>query len=107
MASFNVFKIPFSNTPQRFNISLRGRLLTLVNRWNFIDETWRIDVSDAITFEDLILSIPLVTGINLLRQYKFVGLDGQIIVFTKSDIAAPPGYGNLGVDSNVYFLVEK
>lgn len=107
MAEFNVFQIPFSNTPQSFNISLRGRLLTLVNRWNFIDSTWRVDISDAITFEDLILSIPLVTGINLLHQYKFVGLDGQIIVFTNSNIAAPPTYENLGVDSNVYFMVEK
>lgn len=107
MIPFKTFKIPFTNQPQKFNVSLRGRLLILINRWNSIDSTWRVDVLDAITNQELILSIPLVTGCNLLKQYNFVGLDGQIIVFTKSEIFSPPTYENLGVNSNVYFAVEQ
>ena len=105
--SFNIYKIPFTNSPQTFNVSLKGRLLTLSNTWNYISSTWSVDVLDGVTSEPVILAIPLITGIDLLKQYSYLALGGSIIAYTDGNSDAPPTYEDLGISSNVYFLVQQ
>lgn len=103
-----VFKIPLTNAPQRFNITLAGRDLILVNRWNQSEEGgWFIDIFDGVTNEPLITNIPLVVGVDLLGQYEYVELGGSLTVYTDSDENAVPTYTNLGTESNLYFTTVE
>jgi hypothetical protein len=50
--------------------------------------------------------MPLVTGIDLLRQYRYLGIPGSMIVYTDGDPDAPPTLENLGNESNLYYVVD-
>ena len=64
---------------------------------------WMLDISDAAN-APLIQGIPLVTGVDLLQQYPYVGIAGQLVCQTTGDPYAVPTYDNLGIDSKLYFI---
>lgn len=100
-----VLTIPLTNVPQTFAITLNGRALMLTNRWNDQMQTWLLDLVDGVTQAPLLMSLPLVTGVDLLAQFAHLGIGGQLIVYTDGDPATPPTLNNLGVDANLYYLV--
>lgn len=100
-----VFRIPLENIPQDFNITLAGRQLRIINKWNDYSG-WLLDLYDANTQAPIIMAIPLVVGCDLLAQYEYTGLKGQLIVYTDGDQNATPTLDNLGIESNLYFLVD-
>lgn len=100
-----IFTIPLTPTPQKFNITLAGRQLTVVNVWNE-HSGWAINIIDGITNEPLISNIPLVTGADLLAQYEYVGIPGSLVVYTDGEQFTPPTETNLGGQSNLYYVVD-
>lgn len=92
---------------QRFDITLSNIQLTMVNRYNAKIESWVIDILDGVTGQLLIPSMPLVTGIDLLGQYKYLGIPGQLIVSTIGDFGAVPNLENLGKQSNLFYVIEQ
>lgn len=98
--------IPFTNVPQEFEITLADRELILVNKWNEPSQCWLIDIIDAVTGNPIVAGIPMVTGCDLLEQYAYLGLNGQIIIYTDGDELSPPTLTNLGVEGNAYFRNE-
>lgn len=100
-----IFKIPLTNTPQRFAIELAGMSLIVVSRWNGEAPAWMLDFYDEASNEPLILSLPLVSGADLLYQHQHLGIPGQLIVYTDGDEFAPPTLENLGQEANLYYLV--
>lgn len=101
------FKIPFTNVPQRFAISLAGKDYVLQNVWNSESNSWEISMFDGDTDAPIFASLPLVTGVNLLRQYEYLGIAGSLYVYTDGDDTAVPTETNLGVESNLYFWVGE
>lgn len=100
-----LFKIPLTNVPQQFAITLSGTQLIIVCRWNAQTSLWEMELVDAVTNTSLIACLPLVTGCDLLSQYQHLGLGGQLIVFTDGDdLQSPPTLENLGADANLYYL---
>lgn len=104
MADRPVFRIPLVALPQRFSIDLAGRALTMVSRWNGEMPAWCIDLYDANTQEPIILCLPLVTGGDLLAQFRHLDLPGSLVVFTDGDLGAPPELQNLGAEANLYYV---
>lgn len=100
-----LFVIPLANVPQDFNITLAGNQLRLVCKWN-VYCGWLVDVYSSVTQEPLVMAIPLVTGCDLLEQFKYIGDSGAAIVYTDGDQYAVPTLDNLGVESNLYLLVD-
>lgn len=101
-----LFKIPFANVPQRFEIELNGTPYIVVNRWNDSAEGgWFIDIYDA-NDVPLVMNIPLVAGENLIGQVAYIGLEGVLGVVTDGDDNAEATLDNLGGESNVYYLVN-
>lgn len=101
-----LFKIPLINIPQRFAIELAGRSLIVVSQWNDEAPAWMVSFYDEATNEPLILSLPLVSGADLLSQHQHLGIPGQLIVYTDGDEFAPPTLENLGQEANLYYLVD-
>jgi len=102
-----VYRIPLEPTPQRFDIELGGRALTMEVRWNPEIPGWILDIYDADTDAPLILCLPLITGIDMLAQHRYLGLPGSIVVTTDGDDLAVPTEYNLGGDSNLFHVIDQ
>lgn len=101
-----LFRIPLMNEPQVFEIDLSGRALTIVCRWNPEIPAWQLCLRDAVTGEPLLTCMPLVTGVDLLAQYQYLGLPGKLFCYTEGNGDAPPTLENLGIEAQLYYYLE-
>jgi hypothetical protein len=105
--AYTVFEIPCSGYPETFTAVLGGTLYTLTIHWiNVGTPGWILDIADQ-NGNPIANGIPLVTGANLLEQYAYLGIEGQLFVQTDGDIAAPPTFSNLGTTSHLYFTAAN
>lgn len=100
------FRIPLTAAPQAFALELAGRPLRLVSRWNDEMPAWVLDVYDGITGAPLILCVPLVVGLDLLEQFRHVGIPGSLICTTLAAPLEPPTFENLGGAANLFYVLE-
>ncbi len=98
-------EIPLTPEPQSFRVQLVGVFYSMIVRWNVRSECWVLDIADASDLP-LISGIPLITGTDLLGQYKYVGIGGQLIVQSDNDTNAVPTYKNLGTLGHLYFIPD-
>jgi hypothetical protein len=102
----NFFEIPLESKPQSFKISLGGTDYWLRLTYQKATEGgWVLDISDA-NHVAIVNGIPLVTGCNLLEQYKHLGFAGRLWVQTASDPDAVPTFNNLGNDAYLYWVTD-
>jgi hypothetical protein len=102
-----VFRIPLKNTPQRFEIELAGRSFIMVVRWNPAMPNWILCLLDGETEQPLLNCLPFTTGVDLLSQFRHVGIEGSFVVVTDGDEFATPTLENLGGESNLYYVVDR
>ena len=101
--SGSVGTIPLIASPQTLSISLAGVTYNLKIKWNSMAQCWIMDISDI--SDNLILGgVPLLPTADLLAQYQYLGIGGQMVVQTSNDPYAPPTFTNLGTDANLYFV---
>jgi len=102
------FEIPLTPQNQQFFFDLGGTTYWLRFYFNnTLDENacWLLDISD-VNKNPIITGIQLVTGIDLLGQFKYLGFN--VILYCWSDGANPyaiPTFANLGQASHVYYEV--
>lgn len=100
------FKIPLTPTPQRFTVSLSGVDYILTVQWRQASEGgWFMDIAD-INNDPIVSGIPLVTGANLLEQYKHLGFTGRIWVQTANNPDAVPTFDNLGTEAFAFWVTD-
>lgn len=100
-------KIPVTNSPQTFQISLAGKDYSLTCKFNSaVEAGWIIALADTNTGVPIADNIPLITGADLLVGLEYLGIGGQLFVYTDGDGLAVPTLDNLGVESNLYFQTE-
>lgn len=105
LPGFTTLKVPLTNIPQVFTISLAGVDYFMTVKWNDAFEAgWEFDLADAVTNTSIVAGIPLITGADCLSGLDYLGIDGQMIVYTDGNDTAVPTLLNLGVESNLYFL---
>jgi hypothetical protein len=100
------FRIPLVNIPQTFDINLSNLPFKMKITWNDAMKSWMMALLDGNTQDVLIESMPLVTGADLLEQFAYLQIPGQLIVFTKGGVTDEPTFDNLGADSNLYYITE-
>lgn len=101
------YEIPLTATPQRFTIALGDTDYELTVRWCPPASCWNLDIRSADGLTDIVLGINLVTGVNLLKQYAYLGFKGQQLVCQSDfDLHAVPTLDNLGTTGHVYFVTE-
>jgi hypothetical protein len=99
------FRLPLIPDFQRFSITLVGVTYQFVVRWCVPSVCWILDVLDA-SDAPLLCGVPLVTGCDLLEQYAYLDIGGQLVVQTDSDLDAVPTLANLGSQGNLYFIPD-
>ena len=99
-----MFPIPLDPTPQSFDITLAGRPLRLTVRWfDALEGGWVLDIQEQDATRFLVAGIPLVAGADLLEQYAYLNLGGQL--WLTGDI--PPTLANLGGAVQLVFITEE
>lgn len=99
------FEIPLSPNPQKFEIELGGVSYRMTVSWNPISSCWILDIRDS-SDVDILLGVPIVTGVDLLAPYAHLGFAGALVAQTDSDPQAVPTRDNLGETGHLYFVVE-
>jgi len=99
------YEVPLTNEAQTFLIELGAVTYQLRFYWVPISECWSLDISTKLG-EPLISGIPVITGVDLLQPYAYLGFTGRLMVQTDSDPDAVPTLGNLGSSGRVYFVVD-
>ncbi len=101
-----ILEVPLSPSPQRFDIALAGTTRRLTFKWNRAARCWVMDMADEGGVV-LAAGLPLVTGLNLLEQFGYLQLGGQMAVATDHDTDAVPTFDNLGLTSHLYFRSDE
>jgi len=97
------FEIPLSGAPETFLITLAGVQYKFTLQWRDAPQGgWVLDIADALA-NKIVSGIPLTTGGDLLEQYAYLGIGGELWVQTDGDPAAVPTFDNLGTTSHLYF----
>jgi hypothetical protein len=111
-----VFLIPTTPTRlQKFTVTINGFDYGMRLLWNKASSCWVIDIYDD-GGNPLLMGLPLVTGIDLLSQFEYLGIGKndetatltQLIVLTYAVGVSPdtiPTWDNLGVDGFLYARV--
>lgn len=99
------YEIPLSPQPQTFNITLGGVQYQFLVTWNVVNASWMINIADS--SENPILSgIPMVTGVDLLEQYGYLGFQFQLICQTDNAPDVVPTFADLGTTGHLYAIVD-
>jgi len=102
----NYFEVPLNPEPQRFTITLGGvdyRLTVQYRQAGGIG--WVLDIADA-NNQPLASGIPLVTGVDLLAQYRHLEFGGRLWVQGAADPDDVPTYEDLGIGSHVFWVTD-
>lgn len=99
------YEIPLSPQPQTLNIQLAGVGYILRVVFNEASQCWSIDISDAEN-NPIVHGIPMVTGVDLLGQYEYLGIGGALVAQTDYAADAVPTFENLGLTGRLYFVTE-
>lgn len=100
-----VYEIPLTATPQRFTVILGERELAITLRWKDVHEGgWSLDIRDKVKDEPLIGGVPLVAGVDLLGQYKYLGIPAKM--FIDGDGMRDPTKDNLGTVVKLYVAMD-
>lgn len=86
-----------------FSAALGDAIYQMKLAWcNAQEGSWVLDIADN-SFNALICGIPLVAGVDLLAQYRYlnIGGGGYLFVLTDGDKFAPPTKDNLGLNGHL------
>jgi hypothetical protein len=102
MANIYEVQLPIVGQPQTFTATLGSKSYQMTLLYRDIDEGgWTLDIADT-AGNPIVSGLPLVTGCNLLAQYKHLGFGVGLYVQTTSDPDAVPTFENLGGDALLY-----
>jgi uncharacterized protein DUF6983 len=102
----SIYLIPLAGIPETFLIDLAGVTYTLTVYWNDSDEGgWVLDIADS-SQNSIVAGIPMITGCSLLDGLEYLGINGELWVFTDGDSNAVPTFDNLGNGCNLYFTTD-
>lgn len=107
MSTPTPYEIPLSSYPQQFGIQLGGVGYVLRLTWCWPIQVWMLDIYNGTTLVPMLQGRPLVTGADLLEQFAYMGINGQLVVQTDHDTLAMPTFSNLGSLSHLYFVVME
>jgi hypothetical protein len=104
MSTITTYPLPLISQPQILSVMLLGITYNLRTRWSVGSNCWVIDIADQDN-NSLATSIPLITGADILEQYRYLNIDGGLYVQESSgppDVV--PGFTQLGGTGQLLFI---
>lgn len=96
--------IPLTAEPQSFPITLGAVDYNLTVVWSEVAQVWQLNLDDGAGVR-VLSSIPLVASTNLLEQYAYLGIGGELYAETDGSPNVAPTFDNLGDAGKLYFVV--
>jgi len=92
---------------QVFQVDIGSVYYTLNLRWNRVNQTWIMDILDNLD-TPMCMGVPLVTGVDLLGQFRYLGIGGGVPMITMTIAVGHspdeiPVYDNLGIDAHLFY----
>ncbi|MEN6629815.1 MAG: hypothetical protein ABFC42_09230 [Sulfuricella sp.] len=101
-----IYEIPLTARPQTFSIDMAGTSFRMTLRYLNVGEGgWILDIADS-NKAPIVSGIPLVTGADLLAQYRHLGFSVGLRVQTTDNPDAVPTFENLGDTGKLYFVTS-
>lgn len=97
------FLIPLSGIAENFTISLRNQPYNFQIRYCDAEAGgWFLNL---LTGNDvpLAMGLPMVTGLDLLQQYAYLNVGGELWVYSADPAEPEPTFDNLGTAVKLYF----
>jgi hypothetical protein len=101
-----VYTIPLTNKNQRVQTSLLGVTYILVVRWNALANLWYLDIND-VNNAPVLNGVPMTAGVNLLKQFAYLGIGGALVAQNVNNPNLPIGYADLGQTGFLLFVVPS
>lgn len=98
----NVHEIPLTADNQRCSIDIAGRTYQIGIIWR--ESGWIMDLLNERSVP-IMTGIPLVTGVDLLGQYAYLGLGFKLIVVCDDPEQIYPTQYDLGAGSHLLVVV--
>lgn len=100
------YEIPLTPDPQRFTVTLSGVDYRITVQYRAAGGAgWVLDIADT-TNGPIVSGIPLVTGVDLLGQYRHLGFAGRLWVQGAADPDDVPTFEDLGIGSHVFWVTD-
>jgi hypothetical protein len=97
-------EIPLFPRPQIVEVDLGAATVRLRLTWCSSDEgSWVMDILDLNNVY-LLSGIPLITGADLLSQFAYLGISGQLWCTTLGNSSIPPTFSNLGTEGKLLYV---
>ena len=98
------YEFPLRPEAQQFRVQLGGADYVVRFGWGDTTEGgWFIDIADA-DDAPIVRGLALTAGENVLQQFDYLGIAGEIRVQTDGDDLVEPTYANLGSNGKVLFI---
>jgi hypothetical protein len=97
------YEVPTASLFQTFNISLAGVNYKMTFKWNEQNNSWILDIADS-AGNALVSGVPIITGADLLEQYAYLGINGNLLAQTDHNPNAVPTFENLGSTGHLFYL---
>lgn len=99
----NLVEIPLTANNQSFSVTINNVDYQMSVIWR--ETFWALDINDA-NAQPLALSLPLITGADLLAQYAYLNLGFSLIVLCDKAGQEDPTKDDLGTYSHLYVFTE-
>lgn len=100
-------EIPLNAGPQRMTVQL-GPLFQRRLRLHYADVPeagWLLDIG-LVDGTPVLCGLPLLPGQDLLAQYAYLGLGGQLYVTSDANPDGPIAYEEAGSSMHLYFVYD-
>lgn len=105
--------IPTQPGLQIFSVTLANVPYNVRIMWNEVANPpfYAIDIAtmNGAAFADgstLLAGLPLLTGVDVLGQFAYLGIGGKLLVLTDRDTGEDSTYDGLGTTSRLYFIPD-
>ncbi len=102
----SIYEIPLSPDPQTFVVTLGGVDYRMTVQYRSAGGAgWILDIADA-NKQPILNGVPLVTGTDLLAQYRYLGFSGGLWVQGANNPDDVPTFEDLGIGSHIYWVTD-
>ncbi|MDE9464416.1 phage baseplate plug family protein [Xenorhabdus bovienii] len=97
----NIVEIPLQSENQQFDIQLGGISYRMRLQWRDC-AGWILDIMHP-NSEPIVMGIPLVFGVDILEQHRYLGFNGSLIFYC-DDPKNETNREELGKNNRLYFI---
>ncbi|MCP9270143.1 hypothetical protein M5U04_19195 [Xenorhabdus sp. XENO-1] len=97
----SIVEIPLQTENQQFDIQLGGINYRMQLQWGGC-AGWILDIMHP-NSEPIVMGIPLVFGVDILEQYRYLGFSGSLVFYCNNPYKEA-AEGDLVNDNRLYFV---